>query len=76
MWKAVGSHGLAERVDWAFAHTRYNQIAYRCIHGYWVQPNDEYKPWIADAMYLPIRGFEATVPFWHSPEGAVLHRNE
>ncbi|CAB1336683.1 unnamed protein product, partial [Coregonus sp. 'balchen'] len=34
MWKAVGSHGLAERVDRAFAHTRYNHIAYTLyLHG-------------------------------------------
>lgn len=40
MWKAVGSHGLAERVNRAFAHTRYNHIAHRLyLHGYWVQPH-------------------------------------
>ena len=39
--------------------------------------NDVYKPWIADAMYWPLRGFEATgQPYWHTPVGTVLHRNE
>lgn len=38
--------------------------------------NDVYKPWVADAMHWPIRGFEATGwVYWHSPEEAVLHRN-
>ena len=26
-----------------------------------VRPNDMYKPWIANAMYCPLRGVEATV---------------
>ena len=39
--------------------------------------NDVYKSWIADAMYWPLRGFEATGrPYWQSPVGAVLQRNE
>ena len=40
-------------------------------------PNDVYKPLIADALFWPLRGFEVTGrPYWHSPEEAVLHRNE
>lgn len=36
-----------------------------------------YKPWISDALYWPMRGFEATgSPYWHSPEEADVHRNE
>jgi hypothetical protein len=41
------------------------------------QINGVYKPCIYDAMNWPIRGFEATGrTYWHSPEGAVLLRNE
>ena len=36
-----------------------------------------YKAWIADAMYWPISGFEATCQqYCHSQEEVVLHRNE
>ena len=38
---------------------------------------DVHESWIAGAMYWPLRGFEATSrQYWHSPEGAVVHRNE
>ena len=40
---------------------------------YLASQHDVYRPWIADAMYWPMRGFEDTGrPYWHSPEEAVL----
>ena len=40
-------------------------------------PTSRCKPWIADAKYWLLKDFDATGwPYWHSPVGAVLHRNE
>ena len=38
-----------------------------------LKSNDVYKPWIAYAMYWPVKGFEATgQPYWYSSEGGIL----
>jgi hypothetical protein len=41
-----------------------------------VWSNDVYKSSTDDAMYWQLRGFEASRPYWHSPVGAVLHRDD